>query len=166
MAGNRGRNHGSNQGSTHGGAREGAGRKPKALVYAPQVDAIEQTIVDALPKVINKIVEMAMEGNLAAAKYLVDRILGRPHRPTSPPADDRRMPYNLTHLERDQYNDHRAFMDLLNRQLEDTKPREPLRFGGMTLEEFQAAALKKTTGATVESQPSPRQTTHRYHDLE
>jgi len=138
------------QRSTHRDTRDGAAWKPKAFVYGPQVDVIEQTIVDALPKVVNKIVEMAMDGNLAAAKYLVDRILGRPYRPASPPADDRRMPYNLTHLERDQYDTHRAFMDLLNRQLADTKPREPLRFGGMTLEEFQEAAFGPQSKETPE----------------
>lgn len=77
----------------HGGAREGAGRKPKALRFASQTDAAEQMIVDALPKILGKLISMAEEGDVAAARYLVDRILGRVSRLPSPPSIDKSMPY-------------------------------------------------------------------------
>src|SRR5438128_2704922 len=75
-------------GSTHGGARPGAGRPPRALRYAGQAEAIEQTIVDALPSIVGKLIEMAMDGDLKAARYLIDRILGRVARMPFPPSMD------------------------------------------------------------------------------
>ena len=76
-------------GSTHGGARSGAGCPPRALTYVAQVDATEQTIVDALPSIVGKLIDMAMDGDIKAARYLIDRILGRVPRLTSPPSMDR-----------------------------------------------------------------------------
>jgi len=74
------------QGSTNGGARAGAGRPPKAATHVEQVSAIEQTIVDALPSIVDKLIQMAKYGDLKAARYLIDRVLGRVARLPSPPS--------------------------------------------------------------------------------
>jgi len=71
--------------SNHGGARAGAGRKPKAPRYSEKAAAIEQMIVDALPAIVDKMIDTAMHGDLKAARYLIDRILGRVPR-CSPPS--------------------------------------------------------------------------------
>ena len=78
----------------HGGYREGAGRKPKALKYEPQMSAIEERIVRMLPRVVDKMIEMALDGDLRAGRYLVDRIMGRVPILDAPPAMDRSMPYS------------------------------------------------------------------------
>ena len=74
------------QRGNHGGARPGAGRKPRALTHAAHISAIEQTIVDALPPIIDKVIQMAKDGDLKAARYLIDRVLGRVARQPSPPS--------------------------------------------------------------------------------
>jgi len=74
------------QGCTHGGARAGAWRKPKAATYAAQVSVIEQTIVDALPAIVDKVIQMAKDGDLKAAHYLIDRVLGRVTLLPAPPS--------------------------------------------------------------------------------
>jgi hypothetical protein len=68
-----------------GGARPGAGRKPKTLLYGPVARQVEARI--------DKLIDMAKEGDLAAAKYLCDRILGRVAALDTAPALDRHMPY-------------------------------------------------------------------------
>ena len=78
----------------HGGYREGAGRKPKALRYEPQISAVEERIVRMLPRVVDKMIEMALDGDLRAGRYLVDRIMGRVPILDAPPAVDRSMPYS------------------------------------------------------------------------
>jgi hypothetical protein len=77
----------------HGGARLGAGRKPKALQYDEQVTAVEEKIVEMLPRLVDKLSEMAMEGDFRAARYLIDRIMGRVPVVTAAPSMDRSMPY-------------------------------------------------------------------------
>ena len=67
--------------------------RPKALKYEDHANAIEKMIVDALPEIVGKLVSMAKEGNVAAARYLVDRILGRPARLAAAPAMDTALPY-------------------------------------------------------------------------
>jgi len=57
---------------------------PKAPRYAEHARRIEQMIMDALPDVVEKLVSMAKDGNIAAARYLIDRIHGRPAKLTTP----------------------------------------------------------------------------------
>jgi len=71
--------------------------RPKAHRYADQARLIEQMIVDALPEVVGKLVSMAKEGNIAAAKYLIDRIHGRPAKLAAPTVGD----ISLTDFRRD-----------------------------------------------------------------
>ena len=80
------------QGST-GSAYEERDDRPRALRYAAHARSIEQTIMDALPKVVAKLVSMAEEGNVAAAKYLVDRIHGRPAKLASAAVGDTSLTY-------------------------------------------------------------------------
>ena len=64
-------------------------RRPKALRYEVELNAIEKMIIDGLPEVVAKLLSMAKEGNVAASRYLVDRIFGRPARVMVPPAVDK-----------------------------------------------------------------------------
>ena len=61
----------------HGGVRPGAGRKLRQGVDNPVVAEIEAKIIGALPGIVDALIEKAMAGNLPAARYLCDRILGR-----------------------------------------------------------------------------------------
>ena len=76
----------------HGGAREGAGRKPKALRYADELATAEGKIVDALPDVIEGLIRAAKGGDVAAARYLMDRVWGRVAPAAAPVAEDHKMP--------------------------------------------------------------------------
>jgi len=61
----------------HGGARDGAGRKPKALRYASELAAAEEKLMSALPSAIETLTAASQSGDVAAAKYLLDRAFGR-----------------------------------------------------------------------------------------
>jgi len=78
----------------HGGARPGAGRKPKALQYQGEVTAVEERIVRMLPRLVDKLYEMAMDGDIRANRYLIERILGRIPLLEAAPSVDRSMPYS------------------------------------------------------------------------
>ena len=78
--------------NNHGGARPGAGRKPKALLYFDMAACAEQKIADALPSIVDSLIQRAKDGDLGAAKYLCDRILGRVAAVSVPPAYDERLP--------------------------------------------------------------------------
>ena len=78
--------------NNHGGARPGAGRKPKALLYADMAACAEQKVAEALPAIVDALIESAKGGDLGAAKYLCDRILGRVAAVSVPPAYDERLP--------------------------------------------------------------------------
>jgi len=67
--------------------------RPKALRYAEKINAMEEMILDGLPDVIAKLMSMAKEGNIPAARYLIDRIAGRPSRLPLPPSIDSSLPY-------------------------------------------------------------------------
>ena len=84
----------------HGGVRAGAGRKPKALLYADMAACAEQKIADALPSIVDALIESAKGGDLGAARYLCDRILGRLAAVSVPPAYDERLPMTERDLER------------------------------------------------------------------
>jgi len=76
----------------HGGPRPGAGRKPKALRYASELAQAEEKIMSALPAAIEALETAAKCGDVAAAKYLIDRAFGRVKEQCAPPADDRALP--------------------------------------------------------------------------
>jgi hypothetical protein len=84
----------------HGGAREGAGRKPKALRYASELAAAEEKIMSALPAAIESLVDSARCGDVAAAKYLLDRAFGRVQVQSAPVAEDTAIPFDESDLER------------------------------------------------------------------
>jgi hypothetical protein len=68
--------------------------KPRALRYADALESAEQRIVDALPDILDKLIEMAKAGDLKAAAYLCDRVWGRAAGAKAAPADDRELPYD------------------------------------------------------------------------
>jgi hypothetical protein len=74
-------------------------RKPKALVHADALAAVEQSIVDALLDIVEGLSAKAREGDVKAAVYLCDRILGRVAGTVTAPAEGRQAPYSE--------NDHR-----------------------------------------------------------
>jgi hypothetical protein len=67
--------------------------KPKSLRYREALDAVEQRIVDALPEIVDGLINRAKEGDAKAAFYLVDRILGKAAGASTLPTDDKRLPY-------------------------------------------------------------------------
>lgn len=51
---------------------------PYAQPRPEQAVIAEKMIADAITEIVAKLVAMAKDGNVPAAKYLVDRVLGRP----------------------------------------------------------------------------------------
>ena len=86
--------HGELHSPRHGGSRPGAGRKPKALAFADTAALVEEKIAAALPDITDALIEQAKKGDLGAARYLCDRILGRVAAVEAAPAEDRRLPFN------------------------------------------------------------------------
>ena len=84
-----------------GGARPGAGRPPKALRYADTARLVEEKIVAALPDLTDTLIEAAKKGDFGAARYLIDRILGRVATVEVAPVEDRRFPPMKIDFERD-----------------------------------------------------------------
>jgi hypothetical protein len=76
----------------HGGARPGAGRKPKALVYASEIATAEGKIVSAMPSLIDSLISAAQAGDTSAARYLLDRVLGRVKEQAAPLSEDTSLP--------------------------------------------------------------------------
>ncbi len=72
----------------HGGYRENSGRKPKALAFADTAALVEEKIAAALPDITDALIEQAKKGDLGAARYLCDRILGRVATLERPPVLD------------------------------------------------------------------------------
>jgi len=86
---------------------------PKAIRYAEKLNAAEQIIVDAMPEILGKLVSMAKEGDIAAARYLLDRMYGRAPRLDFAPAVDETAPFTNREWAKAQYyqeKDHAAFM--------------------------------------------------------
>jgi hypothetical protein len=77
--------------------------KPRTLKYAETLRTVEQRIVDALPEIISALIDRAKDGDLRAAAYLVDRILGKSAATRVAPADDREPPYTQAAFELDQH---------------------------------------------------------------
>jgi hypothetical protein len=76
--------------------------KPRTLKYAATLQAVEQRVVDALPEIIDALIGRAKAGDLKAAVYLADRILGRSAGARIAPADDRERPYDEAAFELDE----------------------------------------------------------------
>jgi hypothetical protein len=76
--------------------------KPRTLKYAEALQAVEQRVVDALPEIIDALIGRAKAGDLKAATYLADRILGRTAGARVAPADDREAPYSEAAFELDE----------------------------------------------------------------
>lgn len=82
-----------------GGKRLGAGRKPKAMRYAPVLDPVEGFIACSSMEIAKSMVKRAIEGDNNAAKYLLDRVLGKPGTQKEPPISDHTMPHNDVFLD-------------------------------------------------------------------
>lgn len=80
--------------SGHGGNRPGAGRKPRGIRYAREVAATEGRIVAALDQLVDTLLAAARNGDTSAARYLLDRILGRPAAQTRPASEDYTVAYD------------------------------------------------------------------------
>jgi hypothetical protein len=76
--------------------------KPRTLKYAETLQTVEQRIVDALPAIVDRLIERAKAGDPKAALYLCDRILGKTAGAKVAPADDRESPYTDAAFELDQ----------------------------------------------------------------
>jgi SRSO17 transposase len=65
--------------SKRGGARVGAGRKKVAEKTAKQtnVDLARNRVVDRLPEIADAMIRAALEGDVKAGIYLMDRALGK-----------------------------------------------------------------------------------------
>jgi hypothetical protein len=89
--------------------------RPRTLKYAEALQTVEQRVVDALPEIIDALIGRAKTGDLKAAVYLCDRILGRTAGARVAPADDREAPYSeaafeLDHQEREDDRGMRSFL--------------------------------------------------------
>jgi hypothetical protein len=76
--------------------------KPRTLKYAETLQAVEKRVVEALPEIIDALIARAKGGDLKAAIYLADRILGRTAGAKIAPADDREPPYTEAAFEADE----------------------------------------------------------------
>ena len=91
--------------------------KPRSLIYADRLLAIEERVVDALSEIIEALIVRAKAGDLKAAVYLGDRILRRTAEAKIAPADDQEQPYDaaafdLDQEERDEHHDFRRMFAL------------------------------------------------------
>ena len=76
--------------------------KPRTLKYAETLQAVEERVVEALPEIIDALIGRAKAGDLKAATYLADHVLGRTAGAKIAPADDRERPYDETAYELDE----------------------------------------------------------------
>jgi hypothetical protein len=76
--------------------------KPKALLYRDALADAERRIVEALPSIVDAIIAQATAGDLKAAVYLCDRIMGRTATLALPPAADQRQPFTEADFELEQ----------------------------------------------------------------
>jgi len=76
--------------------------KPRILKYSDTLQAVEERVVEALPEIIDALIGRAKAGDLKAAVYLADRILGRTAGAKIAPADDRERPYDEAAFELDE----------------------------------------------------------------
>jgi hypothetical protein len=66
---------------------------PKAHLYCDIIESVEQRIVDALPDIIDGLIDRARLGDVKVAPYLCDRILGRAAVMAYAPGNDNSKPY-------------------------------------------------------------------------
>ena len=62
---------------------------------------IEKMIADALPEIAGKLISMAKDGCIPAARYLYDRLLGRCPRVPVPPSIDAAGPNTVQNMAKD-----------------------------------------------------------------
>ena len=74
--------------------------KPRALLYANDLAAVERQIAEALPDIVGGLIARAKEGDMKAALYLCDRILGRVVGSEVAPVHDKSRPFTLEDHER------------------------------------------------------------------
>ena len=68
--------------------------RPKTLRYAETLAKAEDAIAEALPELVNAMIDRAKQGDAKAAVYLIDRILGRTAGAQTAPADDCQLAYS------------------------------------------------------------------------
>jgi hypothetical protein len=61
-----------------GGKRAGAGRKPTREKHATAIAKAEKQIADRLPDLVDKLLDLAEEGDIKALCYAMDRVMGKP----------------------------------------------------------------------------------------
>src|SRR4051794_3605155 len=92
--------------------------QPKTLRYRAALDAAERQIVDALPEIIDGLIAEAKAGDLKAAAYLLDRIMGKSAGAKTAPAEDRQATYSEADFEEDEREreEHRELFAFLDRR--------------------------------------------------
>ncbi len=85
-------------------------REPKTLRYAEALADVEGRIVDALPEIVDGLITRAKDGDVRAATYLTDRILGKTAGTKTPPAEDRRAPFTDADFERQENDPIKRFL--------------------------------------------------------
>jgi hypothetical protein len=63
-------------------------KPPKMHRYQSDFEDVERRIVSALPEIIDRLIDKAKEGDVRAAAYLCDRMLGRSASLKMPPSED------------------------------------------------------------------------------
>ena len=71
------------------------GPLPKAVKYAHAMKSAEDVFAVNLPVIAERMVALALDGDMDAMKYSLDRILGRPSLQELAPAADRTLPEEL-----------------------------------------------------------------------
>jgi hypothetical protein len=81
------------------------------------LSAVEQRVVDSLHEIVDGLIARAKEGDVKAAVYFCDRILGRTPGAKIPPADDREPPYTEADFEQDQedHEEENVFRRMMSR---------------------------------------------------
>jgi len=118
---------------------DGPDETPKAFRYRDRIDAVEEMIVNALPDIAAKLISMAKDGDVAAARYLFDRMAGRPSKLPTPPSLDRTIPYtgldwSADLLERKDQRQAKTAVymkSILTRELEATAAKSAYGFPGI-----------------------------------
>ena len=117
-------------------SHNGPDERPKAYRYRDRINAVEEMIVDALPDIAAKLISMAKDGDVAAARYLFDRMAGRPSKLPTPPSLDRTIPYTALDwsadlLERKDHRDSKTAAYMSSIWARDTPTKRPNSFPGL-----------------------------------
>lgn len=113
----------------HGGARKGAGRKPKALRFAKELAVAEQMMVAEAEPIVATLIALAKKGDVSAAKYVLDRIFGRPPEQTITLAEDLNLPLDHPRAMRAwrRREDEAAAQEFVDEATRSTLPRDALK---------------------------------------